>query len=153
GKLAYDDAGHEPLLGALIAALDGLFAILRELRRPNTIEGFCDLVRRALDELFDASEHEQVQAVRKALSELGESNGSGAQLEFTLDAFARLLTLPLSAPRSGSFVSGAITFCAMVPMRAVPFRVVCLLGIDDGAFPRRTPPDGFDVDGTHRPGD
>jgi len=155
GKLAYDEAADERLLGALVDAIDGLFALLRELRRPNTVEGFCKLVRDALDQLFEVptSEQGQIQAVRNALAELGEPSGSEHELRFTLEAFARLLTLPLTAPRSGSFVSGAITFCAMVPMRAVPFRVVCLLGIDDGAFPRRTPPDGFDVDGTHRPGD
>ena len=35
--------------------------------------------------------------------------------------------------------------CTLVPMRSVPHRVVCLLGLDDGAFPRRTAPDGDDI--------
>jgi exodeoxyribonuclease V gamma subunit len=33
----------------------------------------------------------------------------------------------------------------MVPMRSLPFRLVCLLGLDDGALPRRTPAAGFDL--------
>ena len=33
----------------------------------------------------------------------------------------------------------------MVPMRSVPHRVICLLGLDDGAFPRAGVDDGDDV--------
>ena len=31
-----------------------------------------------------------------------------------------------------------LTVCTLVPMRSVPHRVVCLLGLDDGVFPRQT---------------
>lgn len=34
------------------------------------------------------------------------------------------------------FLAGGVTFCAMVPMRSIPFDVVCLLGLNDGDFPR-----------------
>ena len=37
------------------------------------------------------------------------------------------------------------TVCTMVPMRAVPHRVVCLVGLDDGVFPRSGVVDGDDV--------
>ncbi|QOL48313.1 exodeoxyribonuclease V subunit gamma [Massilia litorea] len=54
------------------------------------------------------------------------------------------------------FVSGGVTFCTLMPMRAVPFRAVCLLGMNDGDFPRRTPQNDFDLlamPGMSRPGD
>jgi len=54
------------------------------------------------------------------------------------------------------FVSGGVTFCTLMPMRAVPFRVVCLLGMNDGDFPRRTQQSDFDLlalPGMSRPGD
>lgn len=35
------------------------------------------------------------------------------------------------------FPSGGITFCGMVPLRALPFKVVCILGLNDDAFPRK----------------
>jgi exodeoxyribonuclease V gamma subunit len=38
-----------------------------------------------------------------------------------------------------------VTFCAIVPMRSIPFRVLCLLGMNDGAFPRIARPPGFDL--------
>jgi exodeoxyribonuclease V gamma subunit len=54
------------------------------------------------------------------------------------------------------FVSGGVTFCTLMPMRAVPFRVVCLLGMNDGDFPRRAQQSDFDLlalPGLGRPGD
>ena len=54
------------------------------------------------------------------------------------------------------FVSGGVTFCTLMPMRAVPFRVVCLLGMNDGDYPRRAQHADFDLlalRGLARPGD
>ena len=40
-------------------------------------------------------------------------------------------------PTRANFRTGTLTVCTMVPMRSVPHRVVCLVGLDDGVFPRR----------------
>jgi exodeoxyribonuclease V gamma subunit len=48
-------------------------------------------------------------------------------------------------PSRANFRSGSLTVCTMVPMRSVPHRVVCLVGLDDGIFPRTGSPDGDDV--------
>jgi len=43
------------------------------------------------------------------------------------------------------FITGKTTFCAMMPMRSIPFRVICVLGLDDGAFPRLKTEPEFDL--------
>ena len=48
-------------------------------------------------------------------------------------------------PTRANFRTGTLTVCTMVPMRSVPHRVVCLLGLDDGVFPRVGAVDGDDV--------
>jgi exodeoxyribonuclease V gamma subunit len=48
-------------------------------------------------------------------------------------------------PTRVGFRTGDLTVCSMVPMRSVPHRVVCLLGLDDGSFPRTPGVDGDDV--------
>src|SRR5215212_11732702 len=48
-------------------------------------------------------------------------------------------------PTRANFRTGTLTVCTMVPMRSVPHRVVCLLGLDDGVFPRQGSVDGDDV--------
>ena len=54
------------------------------------------------------------------------------------------------------FRAGGITFCTLMPMRSIPFEVVCLLGMNDGDYPRRSMRSDFDLMGlpnTSRPGD
>lgn len=54
------------------------------------------------------------------------------------------------------FQAGGVTFCTLMPMRAIPFEVVCLLGMNDGEYPRRSMRSDFDLmglPGTSRPGD
>ncbi len=48
-------------------------------------------------------------------------------------------------PTRANFRTGDLTICTLVPMRSVPHRVVCLLGLDDGLFPRPTHQDGDDL--------
>ena len=52
-------------------------------------------------------------------------------------------------PTRANFRTGTLTVCTMVPMRSVPHRVVCLLGLDDGVFPRSSSVDGDDVLARH----
>ena len=65
---------------------------------------------------------------------VGEDLGHRALL--AQDAVAQCLELPATQQR---FRAGGVTFCTLMPMRAIPFEVVCLLGMNDGEYPRRTP--------------
>ncbi|MEO7072840.1 MAG: exodeoxyribonuclease V subunit gamma [Rhodanobacter sp.] len=57
-----------------------------------------------------------------------------------------LLLARLSAvPEHQRFLLGGITFCGMVPQRAIPFKVVAVLGLDDGQFPRSGSDSGLDL--------
>jgi exodeoxyribonuclease V gamma subunit len=52
------------------------------------------------------------------------------------------------------FLGGQVTFCAMLPMRSIPQRVICLAGMNDGVFPRNVRPPSFSLlSGTRRRGD
>jgi exodeoxyribonuclease V gamma subunit len=48
-------------------------------------------------------------------------------------------------PTRANFRTGHLTICTLMPMRSVPHRVVCLLGLDDAAFPRKASRDGDDL--------
>ena len=67
-----------------------------------------------------------------------------------------LLTAIRNRNMSQRFLVGMVNFCTLMPMRAIPFRVVCLLGMNDGEYPRSMPPMDFDLmagPGLYRPGD
>jgi exodeoxyribonuclease V gamma subunit len=69
-----------------------------------------------------------------------------ASVELRLPDVRALLADRLAGrPTRANFRTGTLTVCTMVPMRSVPHRVVCLLGLDDGVFPRHASVDGDDV--------
>ncbi|GJL83394.1 MAG: RecBCD enzyme subunit RecC [marine bacterium B5-7] len=54
----------------------------------------------------------------------------------------------------GAFPANGVSFCATTPMRSIPFKLVCLIGMDDGAFPRYGARPRFDLMiGSYRAGD
>ncbi len=82
--------------------------------------------------------------VHRELAALGED--AGGRTELRLPDVRSLLAERLAGrPTRANFRSGSLTVCTMVPMRSVPHRVVCLLGLDDGVFPRNTIVDGDDA--------
>ncbi len=58
------------------------------------------------------------------------------------------------ASLSQRFFGGAVTFATLMPMRAIPFRFVALLGMNDGDYPRARAVADFDLMAMdYRPGD
>ncbi|ANH37902.1 RecBCD enzyme subunit RecC [Nocardioides dokdonensis FR1436] len=72
------------------------------------------------------------------------TDGPGVRLRLA-DVRALLASRLGGRPTRANFRTGTLTVCTMVPMRSVPHRVVCLVGLDDGVFPRSLTPDGDDV--------
>ena len=65
-----------------------------------------------------------------------QAEAAGIERPIDMSLVRQQLVAALDAGSGASgFLTGAVTFCTMVPMRSLPFRLVCLLGLDDGAFP------------------
>jgi len=81
--------------------------------------------------------------------ELGQVRRAASGLEGTTlrlpDVRAMLTDRLAGRPTRANFRTGTLTVCTMVPMRSVPHRVVALLGLDDGVFPRIGVTDGDDL--------
>ena len=82
--------------------------------------------------------------VQRELAALDDMSGAGIELRLP-DIRSLLADRLAGRPTRANFRSGSLTVCTMVPMRSVPHRVVCLLGLDDGVFPRNTIVDGDDA--------
>ncbi|HET6965505.1 MAG TPA: exodeoxyribonuclease V subunit gamma [Acidimicrobiales bacterium] len=90
----------------------------------------------------------ELDQLRRTLAEAVDEAGSGpgADAPLGLEEVRSLLAGRLAGrPTRANFRTGDLTFCTLVPMRSVPHRVVALLGLDDGAFPRHPEPDGDDL--------
>jgi len=58
--------------------------------------------------------------------------------KISFDVFKHSFVNSLSGEsRSNAFASGGITFCSLIPMRSIPFKVVALLGLNFDKFPRK----------------
>ncbi|HEY6880376.1 MAG TPA: exodeoxyribonuclease V subunit gamma [Polyangiales bacterium] len=146
------------LLGKLARFLETLFTIARELREPRppaeSARVLSETIARMLSDRDELGiEHH---ALRGALNELGqEATRAGFTRPVSLASIRRLLEQRIDRGRANvGFLAGGITFCEPVPMRAIPFRVVCLLGMDDESFPRSVARSSFDLIAEHpMPGD
>lgn len=103
--------------------LDDLFLALL----PSDLDSGWDLapIRAALTELMEGPERILAASDKEADSRLG------------LSGMKHLVSGVLEARRpSTDFLSGGVTFCTLLPLRTIPFRRVCVLGLNQGEFPR-----------------
>jgi exodeoxyribonuclease V gamma subunit len=88
----------------------------------------------------------QTSQVQREFAEVLADAGSRADTLLRLTDIRTLLGRHLAGrPTRANFRTGTLTVCTMVPMRSVPHRVVCLVGLDDGVFPRLSVVDGDDA--------
>lgn len=81
-------------------------------------------------------------------------DASGWSGDLSTDLLAADFAERFSIASGGDFGRGALTICGMQPMRSVPFRMLCLVGMDDGTFPREARRRDFDLLArVPRPGD
>lgn len=141
------------LLGNFIEFLERLFSRAVEFSKPRPLSEWQRHLRETIDALFAADEAAQpeLNRLRKAISNLGEiAEASQNDKAVALDVVAAQLEDCLEESSSGAgFLSGQLTFCALKPMRNVPFQVVCLLGLNDSTYPRHDRPPSFDLVAQH----
>ncbi|HUE93766.1 exodeoxyribonuclease V subunit gamma [Pseudomonas sp.] len=144
------EGGRAQLLGRLAGFVERLAALAQSLQRPRPLREWAESLQVLIDQLFDEREAgDTLLLLSKACAALKEQgDASGVERPIELALIRQQLTAALEQGSAASgFLTGAVTFCTMVPMRSLPFRLVCLLGLDDGALPRRTPAAGFDLIG------
>ncbi len=149
-----DIAGVAPwpeLEGQSTRALDGCLrfvALLHEtasaLTGPHAPGEWAMRLDHLLDAAFgaepdDAGDRRTLERLRQAVAAFADGASDAdfnAPVEHALLRDQLLADLHAADARA-PFLSGGVCFGRMVPMRLIPFRVICLLGLDDGAFPAR----------------
>lgn len=104
-----------------------------------------DILQRAF--LPDEQDELVLSQIRKTLEQVQQQlQDSHYQAPLSAVVLQDYLQNHLSASRSSQrFMVGAVNFCTLMPMRSIPFRTVCLLGMNDGVYPRSIPAMGFDL--------
>jgi exodeoxyribonuclease V gamma subunit len=156
------DSTEAGLAGRLAELLDRVHLAVDRLRREQPLEDWLFALDEAVDSLVDVAPRDAWQVTQAkatlagAAADADRGDGAAAGIDDhatgapapTLrlsDVRALLADRLAGRPTRANFRTGHLTVCTMVPMRSVPHRVVCLLGLDDGVFPRGTHVDGDDV--------
>jgi exodeoxyribonuclease V gamma subunit len=150
--VAGDTIGEAELLGAFVDWVDGMFSRLEALRAPRPLAAWSATLQEILAWLVrpeGPAEQGAVDRVQRELVQLartaGDQLGSAADRPVPFEVARRWLGTALSGDQHDTgFLTGGLTLCAMKPMRAIPFKVIAMLGLDDRAFPRRERRAAFD---------
>ena len=163
----YDEIGglDAALLGPLTRLLDALDAAWSELQGTATVADWCTRLRGLMAKFFmsngnddsaDSDDAFTLLQFELALQRWREAAGAthfAGELPLSVASESWLAQLD-EGGLSQRFFAGAVTFATLMPMRAIPFRQVCLLGMNDGDYPRARAPMDFDLMGKdYRPGD
>ncbi len=141
------ESGAIDLAGRFAELLDRLTTVTRTLNEKHTISEWATHLIRAADLLTSTHPKDawQRDAVDRLLQRL-QHDASDNQVKLDVSELRDLLDEHLRGrPTRANFRTGHLTFCTLQPMRSVPHRVVCLLGLDDTVFPRKAPRDGDDL--------
>jgi exodeoxyribonuclease V gamma subunit len=144
------DSSDVDLIGRLAECVDRIRTITDSFAVPKSLPAWCDDLKRAVELLTSVTQadswqvahaYAEISALAPAPSDPGEQ-----PVELGLAEVSALLADAFRGRASrANFRTGTLTICTMLPMRSVPHRVVCLLGVDDGVFPRHAQLDGDDI--------
>ena len=133
-------------VGALVEFTGALRQLSGGLQATRTLGQWADwLEENVLEQFFqaDPTESHDEQQVRKAIQQLRELAAHCADPVPLAPVREQLLAALEKAVTHDGYLRGSVTCCALKPLRSIPFRVICLLGMNDGAFPRADPRDAF----------
>lgn len=147
------ESGDAELVGRLAEVVTRLRIILGSFTGRQPLADWVDAAKGALDALTATSRDDAWQTTHawtelNALLEARRGDLDHDQDGPLLDVhdFSALLDDALAGrPTRSNFRTGSLTLSGLAPMRSVPHRVVCLLGMDDRAFPRGHVVDGDDL--------
>lgn len=142
------ESGHAEILTNFANFFASLCGLVEQGQERRSLASWRDVFIRAIAGFFgsDEGDHQDRQRLLSVIDGLARNSAlSGVGESLPLEVVVSAIKQGLDSP-SGSFLScGRITMCQMVPMRSIPFKVICLLGMNDTVFPRQERRPGFDL--------
>lgn len=146
------------LAGKLSQFVESIIIYRTRLNQLLSASEWRDLLLELIESFFEVNIEGEV-ALKTLRDTLGQFSEQVAESGYEHSISLQVLTDYLSGKLSGAktsqrFLAGQVNFCTLTPMRSIPFEVVCLLGMNDGVYPRIMPAEGLDLlNGRGRVGD
>ncbi len=137
-------------LGGLHDFLQLLFRAAEEFESDRTLRQWSETLFRYADILLSRADAVERQQLNELLLEPGERYAAVHNETLPLEVMISWLEGMVSERKSSAgFLRGQLTFCSMLPMRSIPFKIIALLGMNDGEFPKIDRQPTFDLIGRH----
>ncbi|QIW16497.1 exodeoxyribonuclease V subunit gamma [Pasteurellaceae bacterium RH1A] len=137
------------LAGSLAAFIGILGDWLTFLSQPHCFEDWQAQIRGLLANLYAENDKslDSLLQIQQALDQLGQQMAEAHfQQAVQIELISAKLERALNQQASNlQFLAGQVNFCTLLPMRAIPFKVVCLLGMNEADFPRNQTLNSFDL--------
>ena len=151
GILPYDhiEGSEAKTLGKFIEFLDRLFNSVVSFNQARTLSGWSQFFSDIIEQFFapEQDSEPELHVLRTILEDMPKKEAlSGFEKTIKIEVVKSYLwgLLEDEHLRRG-FISGGVTFCAMLPMRSIPFKVICLVGMNSDAYPREAKKLEFDL--------
>jgi exodeoxyribonuclease V gamma subunit len=160
--LPYDsiEGSEASVLGRFVDFIETLFEWVKPLEDRRRLGEWSELLLKGIEKFFDpeGETEKEIRLLKKAIGGLGRMEGpERAGYDGLIDLKSIRWHLARNLGKEGfgtGFLTGGITFCAMLPMRSIPFKVLGLVGMNSDAYPRESHAPGFDlISKQPRPGD
>ena len=141
------EGSDSELLGKLMLIIEQLQITATNMSKARTASQWQKFLFELLQQLFDDQNDNGLNVVRSAVESLVEYCQHAAyNSDISLAVIRDFLNSHFSQPDPGrQFMIGQVTFCSMLPMRSIPFKIIAVLGLNDGEFPRQRQPLSFDL--------
>jgi exodeoxyribonuclease V gamma subunit len=155
GILPYDhmEGGNTHLLGNFLSFVHDLFSHITSLSVPRPLDEWFTILKDMMGFMFvpDKESERDVQRIHRFLYDLRDMGEiTGFKEKVGIQIIKWLMERFFEKRGWGyGFLTGGVTFCAMLPMRSIPFKVICIVGMDNTAFPRQLKPISFDLMARH----
>ncbi len=139
-----------PLVSHLLDWVDAISLSLEQLNGDKTPEQWCSVMAELVERFFLAEDDADERLIQRLLEplEVWQQACAEAQLEspLSLDVVREhWLSQIAEGGLNQRFFGGGVQFGTLMPMRSIPFKAICLLGMNDGDYPRQTAPRDFDL--------
>lgn len=137
-----------PIVVQLLTFIESIFETLAQREEAKTLNQWIDYVE-TLSFTFlgepDNEDDESLPHLQKQLNRYREVESLfHDKINFEVFCYTFLPTLTMDK-KNQDFGNRGITFCSLIPMRSIPFKVVALLGMDYDKFPRKERPLSFNL--------
>jgi len=130
------EGNHGELLGSLYRFVEIVEQAESDFRVQKTLNQWSKLFHSLCSSIFAEGDQPELNEIYNILSPLVEQFAPSHDKPISFEVIRSWVETAADTKSSAGFLKGRLTFCSMLPMRSIPFRCICLLGLNDSEYPK-----------------